>query len=229
MADAHEIPDSRLRVTAKQRDVAARILREALVDGRLQVEELEARLPSALNAFTREDIYRVLDDLVPAADLPKVVADETPKGEGPGMSWENPLIIRTDWKGYEELGAWDLPPFIEIIGVSFGSVVLNCMFARPLADVIDVVITGNASVLIVVPEGWGVDLQQLNLHGSGGTINSRVPTRPVGAHPRLILRGSTSYSVRIREPNTWDLRRADAHRRKLARQQRQALPSPRSR
>lgn len=225
MADIHELPDGRLRVTARQRDIAAGILREALVDGRLEPEELEGRLPSALNAFTRADLYRVLDDLVPAADLPKLVGETGPVGDGPGMSWENPLLIRTDWKGWEELDAWDLPPFVEVLGTGYASVTLNCITARPLANVIDVVITGNASVNVIVPEGWGVDLQQLNLHGSGGTITSQVPTRPTPGNPRLILRGSTSYSVRIREPNWWDRRRMRRHQEQLAKGERPAITS----
>ena len=64
------------------------------MDGRLNVDELNARLPTALNAFTREDLYRILDDLVPSAALPAVVAEQVPLGDGPGMRWENPLLIR---------------------------------------------------------------------------------------------------------------------------------------
>lgn len=226
MVDINGLPDARLRVSAQQRDHAAGILREAMVDGRLQVEELEARLPSALNAFTRADIYRVLEDLVPADQLPGVVAADMNLGEGEGMSWENPLLIRAGWQGHEEMGEWDLPPFLEILGTGYGTVTLNCVQARALAKVIDVVITGNASVHIVVPEGWGVDVQQLNVHGAGGQVLSQVPTRPVGDNPRLILRGSTTYAVKIREPNWWDLRRMRKHRQKQIHQQpRPALPS----
>ena len=55
------------------------------MDGRLNVDELNARPPTALNAFTREDLYRILDDLVPSAALPAVVAEQVPLGDGPGM------------------------------------------------------------------------------------------------------------------------------------------------
>ena len=44
--DYRDLPDGRLRVTAQQRDHAAAILREAVVDGRLNVDELNARLPT---------------------------------------------------------------------------------------------------------------------------------------------------------------------------------------
>lgn len=210
---ADQYPDARLRVTAQQRDHAATILREAVVDGRLSVEEMSARLPSALAAHTREDIYRILDDLVPAADLPAVVAESVPLGEGEGMSWENPLFIRSDWKGHEKIGDWSLPPFVEIIGTGWGGVTLNCVHARPLAPVIDVVITGNPSVNIVVPEGWGVDVQQLNVSGQSGTISSLVPSRPMGEHPRLILRGGTTMPVKVRQPSKRDLRKLQKHAR----------------
>lgn len=207
--DPRDLPDARLRVQARQRDRAAEILREAVADGRLDVEELHSRLPGALNAFTREDLYRVLFDLVPEADLPKVVAEDAlPFGDGPGMSWENPLIIRSGWKGHETKERWDLPPFIEIIGKDWGTVTLDCTLARPLAKAIDVVITGNPQVVIIVPEGWGVDVQQLNVSGASGQITSFVPSRSVGDHPRIILRGSTTMPVKVRERNWWDRRRA---------------------
>ncbi|MDO5677096.1 MAG: DUF1707 domain-containing protein [Propionibacteriaceae bacterium] len=213
--EIRDYPDARLRVTAQQRDHAAAILREAVVDGRLDVEELNSRLPGALNAHSREDLYRVLDDLVPAAELPKVVAEGVPLGEGPGMTWENPLLIKADWKGDERIGVWDLPPFIELLGTGWGSIKLNCVLARPLAKVIDVVISGNPSVLIVVPEGWGVDVQQLNGSGQSGGISSLVPTRPVGDKPRLILRGSTTMQVKVRTPGYWDRRALAKHQREL--------------
>ncbi len=204
--DFRDLPDGRLRVTAQQRDHAAAILREAVVDGRLTVEELNARLPTALNAFTREDLYRILDDLVPAAELPAVVAEQVALGDGPGMSWENPLLIRSSWAGHKLEGAWELPPFLEVLGTGWGTVKLDCTHARPLAKVIDVVITGNPSVTIIVPDGWGVDVQQLNISGASGSINSMVPTRPVGPNPRIILRGSTTMTVKVRNPGKWDRR-----------------------
>lgn len=220
--DPRDLPDARLRVQARQRDRAAEILREAVADGRLDVEELHARLPGALNAFTREDLYRVLYDLVPEAELPKVVAEGAMSfGDAPGMSWENPLIIRSDWKGHETKTYWDLPPFLEIIGTGWGQVTLDCILARTITKAIDIVITGSPQVTIIVPEGWGVDVQQLNASGASAEINSSVPTRPTGDFPRLILRGSTTMPVKVREGgNWWDRRRvqkakAEAERAQL--------------
>lgn len=207
------MPDGRLRVTAVQRDHAAAMLREAVADGRLTVEELQARLGTALNAHTREDLYRILYDLVPEAELPKIVAGDVPLGEGPGMSWEEPLLIRSDWRGDTRTGEWYLPPFVEIVGTGWGSVTLNCVLAKPLAKVIDVVITGNPTVTVIVPENWGVDVQQLNVSGQNGTISSFVPTRPVGDNPRLILRGSTTMAVKVRPPSRRDLRLLEKHQR----------------
>lgn len=61
--DYPDLPDGRLRVTNQQRDNAAAILREAVVDGRLNVDELSARLPTALNAFSR-DLHHTTSRLV---------------------------------------------------------------------------------------------------------------------------------------------------------------------
>ncbi|OYN87879.1 DUF1707 domain-containing protein [Parenemella sanctibonifatiensis] len=48
MPDPTELPDASLRVSAAQRDHAATLLREAVVDERLTFEEMEARIPAAL-------------------------------------------------------------------------------------------------------------------------------------------------------------------------------------
>lgn len=222
--DIHDLPDGRLRVTAQQRDHAASILREAVVDGRLTVEEMNARLPAALNAHSREDLYRILDDLVPAAELPGVVSENVPLGDGVGMGWDNPLMIRTNWAGTKKLGEWDLPPFIEILATGWGNVTLNCTMARPLSKVIDVVISGNPTVHIVVPEGWGVDVQQLNSSGSTGSIESYVPTRPTDDNPRLILRGNTTMPVKVRTPSRRDLRAVAKHQQALGKDGPRQLP-----
>src|SRR6059058_1204864 len=56
-------PHSSLRASDADRDAAAEQLRHAAVEGRLEPDELEERLHSALRARTYGDLQRLLNDL----------------------------------------------------------------------------------------------------------------------------------------------------------------------
>src|SRR4051812_1299478 len=56
-------PHSSLRASDADRDAAAEQLRRAAVEGRLEPDELEERLHSALRARTYGDLQRLLNDL----------------------------------------------------------------------------------------------------------------------------------------------------------------------
>lgn len=195
------LPDPLLRIAASQRDHAIGLLREAAGDARITFDELNSRLPIALSAITRLDLYRVLADIVPAADLAAVVAQAQPAGEGAGWHWDEPLFL--DQRRI--VGAWDIPPFVEVLAPSFGVVKLDLCQATPMAGVIDLVVTASSMVTVVVPEGWGVDLQQIEVNGSAAK-SSKVRTRPDPGQPRIILRGSAPWGVTVRHPSWWDLR-----------------------
>lgn len=204
-----DLPDPQLRVSPSERDVAASLLREAAAHERLSFEELEARLPQVLSATTRSDLYRVLVDVVPTAALAEQFEGVLVDSEAPGMSWEHPLLLRCDWTGLRRDGVWDVPPFIEVVASGMGSVHLDFCHAKVLARVIDLVVTGNGTVTIVVPHGWGVDLAHVNISdgGMGSQASSSVPTRPLNKNPRIVVSGTTSGGVKVREPNWADRRR----------------------
>lgn len=222
--------DLDLRVTHAEREKAAAQLRDAMADGRLALEEFDARLPAALNAVTRGDLHQVLRDLIPEERFGSLFQVGIGAGDPatPGMTWEHPLIHRVPLKGLEFIGAWDVPPFKEFVSGG-GGVYLNFVEARPLAPVIDIVFTGAIRPYLVVPRGWGVDLRavtvipepgtQVSNTGAswGMTVSSKVPTRPEPGQPLLFLRGTFHYCLVAREPNWWDRRKlAKHHRRKAA-------------
>lgn len=209
------LPDPHLRVTTAQRDTAVATLREALADERLTLDEFNTRLTHALSATTRRDLYVLLGDLVPSADLPRLIAEPAALSDKPGMRWENPLII--SGKGRQvRIGRWEMPPFIEIVAGYWSEIALFCMDAVPLAPVIDIYFSGPGQMLLVVPQGWGVDTHQLTTSGSNALIMSSVASRPAEGNPRIILRGQTTNWVRVRNPKPRDLRRAiRAERRAL--------------
>lgn len=206
-----------LRVTTIQRDNAVAALREGAADGRLTFDELGSRIPLALAAVTRGDLVRVIDDLVPPDQLDTVIADPMVQGEGPGFRWDEPLMIGGHAQDKIRVGAWQLPPFIEV-QLQMGTTRLNCFDAVPLASVIDIVLVGASmmgALIVVVPEGWGVDTAELVVSGQA-IVTSGVRTRPERGKPRLVLRGRTSGNVTVRTPTWWDRKAIEKARRQAA-------------
>ena len=82
---------SSLRASDADRDAVAERLRQAAVEGRLDADELEQRLHTALRARTYGDLDRLLRDL-PA----KPVKWERPRrGVGPAAGFAMVMVLRT--------------------------------------------------------------------------------------------------------------------------------------
>lgn len=200
---------NRLRVTNQQRDNAVAALREAVADGRLGFDEFDGRMNIAMGARTRGDIVEVLGDLVEPDRLDAVITDQSVLGEGPGFSWDNPLVLGEDKESRTQLGQWRVPPFLEVHANSMDYVRLDFTEAITVSPVIDLVVVGGSSVatvLVIVPEGWGVSTQDLRTSGQSYST-SKVRTRPLGENPRILMSGTSSGSVTVRHPSWWDVRK----------------------
>lgn len=202
-------PNGHLRVGTAQREQALEVLRNAAADERISFDELEGRVPRALHATTRDDLAAVLADLLPTERVEEIVGGEPPLGEGPGYSWEDPLILESErWTELAVVGPWVVPPFLEV-QTSIGGVRLDFTQATARSKVIDVVLMINdwGTATIVVPEGWGVDTG--GTQGEVGMMEARgVRTRARPGMPRIILRGRTSGALRVRMTTPSDERRA---------------------
>lgn len=204
---------NRLRVTNQQRDNAVAALREAVADGRLGFDEFDGRMAIAMGARTRGEVVEVLDDLVEPGRLDAVITDETVLGEGPGFSWDNPLVLGEEKSTRTQLGAWRVPPFLEVHAAAMDYYRMDFTLAITVSPVIDLVIVGGsnvATVLIVVPEGWGVATQDLRMSAQS-YASSKVRTRPTGDNPRILVSGTTTGNVTVRHPTRWDLRKQRRH------------------
>lgn len=146
---------------------------------------------------------------MPAAEVDAVVGLDAPIGEGPGYSWDDPLVLEgTGWKQLTVSGEWVAPPFIEV-HTSIGGVLLDFTLAAAPAKVIDLVLVVNdwGTTTIVVPEGWGVDTQATQAEAS--YIETRgVRTRPQHGKPRIIVRGRTSGQVKVKVSTEKDVLKA---------------------
>ncbi|MGC3992521.1 MAG: hypothetical protein QM779_00040 [Propionicimonas sp.] len=150
---------------------------------------------------------------VPAA-YPSSSADAVVR---PGTSPQDPLRIAAGASGVKKVGRWLVPPYLSVHG-DLGSVRLDFQLAQPTSPVIRAHVSGGVgSILIVVPQGWGVQLDRLS--PGIGSMKSEVAEESTGNSPVLVLSGSLAVgSLRVRYPRGSDRRVA---RRWLAKEQKQ--------
>lgn len=194
-----------IRVGHAERDVAVERLLEAAGDGRLTLDELDGRITLAMSAQTRADLRDVLADLLPPSEVEVAVnpAAVVARSGEPGWSWQDPLVFTARWDDVVRSGPWEVPPFLEAHAVA-GNVKLNFVDARVGVDRIDLVIDGGAGdVILIVSEGWGVDLTRVQ-RGMGG-VKSNVDNRSARGYPTLMVRGQARLgTIKARYPSRFD-------------------------
>jgi hypothetical protein len=227
-----EIDEPFLRIGDAERDRAVDALRRAAGEGRLTDAEVADRADRARSCRTRGELATLLGDVLPAPAVADLVTGgvRTGPARGPGFAWDDPLVLMARWDDERRAGAWEVPPFIEANPV-ISSVRLDFTAAKPVSLLIDVVLVGGAgNLVVVVPEGWGVDTSRVT-KGMGG-IRNRVVAQALPGVPQVMIRGENKLgTLVVRYPNRldgWRARRAVAnenrtlerHQRALDRQQR---------
>lgn len=214
-----------LRVGTADREDAVARLQHAAAEGRLTHDELGERVGAALAAKTWGDLSAVLSDLgglgTPTAPVGAGLAVPAARVgtwsvrapyAGPGWRWDDPLVLRAQWDSVKRVGAWQVPPFLEV--TAFGdNVYLSCLHATPLAPVIDVQVMGGAGRLtLVLPDGWGADLSRVER--GLGSLKTNVPALASEGGVQFVVRGKNPLDgVFVRTPTRRDLRRLERARR----------------
>ncbi|MGA5563421.1 DUF1707 SHOCT-like domain-containing protein [Streptomyces platensis] len=182
-----------LRASDADRERVAEILRDAVAEGRLAMEEFDERLDAAYKART----YGELEPLT--ADLPVAAAAPAPlslrKESGAPARWSERIVSGTDGSavgvgimgGFQRKGRWTIGRRFTAVGVMGGGEIdlREANFAGP-----EVVITCWAlmgGVHIVVPPGVDVDVRGLGIMGGFDAREDGQPAEP-GA-PRVIVKG----------------------------------------
>lgn len=207
--------DDKVRIAPALRERAVEVTRQAAADGRIEFDELGGRVGRCLEARTQGDLRAVLGDLIPSADLEAFLRKAPPPMTGPGATWDDPLYLKA--VGMQTLkmeGPWQVPPFIEVMGSSMNMIRLDFTEAIPLAPVIDLVAVTQGNLTVIVPEGWGVDVERVT-NTSQGMFSTRVATRPTKGLPRIVLSGQIVMG-KIRHPSRRELRRLEQRRARTA-------------
>ncbi|MFI0352628.1 DUF1707 domain-containing protein [Actinomadura sp. 9N407] len=185
-------PQGNLRASHAERDAVVDRLREAAAEGRIELDELEARLEVALTAKTHAELAPL------TADLPPLV----PPVQSP------PLVLKGGMHGVSRIGRWSVPSRITAYGGMAG---VKMDFTRTQCRLAEIEIEAHgqmAGVTLVVPESWAVDTTGMD-PGAGGLSDKTTPDRLAGT-PLIRLTGTGGAAgVVVRHPNRWERRKLE--------------------
>ncbi|QFG23394.1 DUF1707 domain-containing protein [Actinomadura sp. WMMB 499] len=178
-----------LRASNAERDAVVERLREAAAEGRIELDELEARLDVALTARTHADLEPLTADLPPVAP-------------------STPLVVKGGVHGVTRGGRWEVPALITVHG-GMGGAKLDFTRTRCPLPEIEIVVQGDlGGVVLVVPDGWAVDTTGLE-PGLGGLTDKTTPDRLAGT-PLVRLTGNAGVGGSVvRHPNRWERRKLE--------------------
>jgi hypothetical protein len=190
MSDVNRRPSSApaLRVADSEREAAAEVLRTAVEEGRLDLDELDERLAMAYGAKTRAELERV------TADLPAPEVSPEPE----------PLQLQTKSGSLKKDGHWTVPRRISAECTS-GSITFDFTEATCHHRLVEIEATAKSgSVVLVVPLGWSVDLDRCT--ATSGSIVNKVREAPKPGAPVLRVTGSVrsgTIKARYRRRGFW--------------------------
>lgn len=213
---------SHLRVGNAERDAAVADLHRAAEEGKLAADELAERVALAGTARTYGDLDGLFADLRPPeptpAPIPLPPMEPYPVAMGrnvpgvsgptsaPGYSPNDPLVLSAGFSGAKRSGIWEVPPFLRAQALA-ENVKLDFLQATARSEVIDLeVLAGAGTVLLIVPEGWGVVCDRLGT--TWGSVKSSVPSQAAWGNPLVVARGSVGMGTfKARGANWFDRRR----------------------
>ncbi|MFI2780916.1 DUF1707 domain-containing protein [Streptomyces sp. ALB3] len=188
---SHPVP---LRASDADREAVVAELQEAMADGRIDLDELGARLEVALSARTHAELAPLTADLLPVA----------PPAQ--------PLLLKGGIAGAVRTGVWRVPHRIRAYG-GLGGVKIDFTQAACRLRVVDVEVDGQTGgVEIVIPDGWVVETEHVDAGLAG--LRDRTTAAKLPGSPLVRLTGTCGMGgVTVRHPKRGE-------RRKLLRESR---------
>lgn len=196
MTDDAAAPD--LRASDADRERVADILRDALAEGRLDMEEFGERLDATYSARTYGELAPITRDL-PGRGTPGVPAVSLTKDPEPGDDWGNRIVGdggtdagTSTWavavmSGFQRKGHWTAPRRFNCFAFWGGGEIdlREAYFADREIVINAVAIMGGVDV--IVPPGVEVVVRGIGIMGGFDHSEEGVPGEP-GA-PRVIVTG----------------------------------------
>ncbi|MFF9755936.1 DUF1707 domain-containing protein [Streptomyces sp. NPDC014344] len=228
MTDDAPAPD--LRASDADRERVAEVLREALAEGRLDMEEFQERLDAAYQARTYGELAPITRDL-PASGATAAPSVSPAKDPAPGGGWADRVVGGDDpgtstWavavmSGFQRKGRWTAPRRFNCFAFWGGGEIdlREANFADREIVVNAVAIMGGIDV--IVPPGVEVVVRGVGIMGGFDHREEGVPAEP-GA-PRVIVTGLAFWGgvgVRRKLPRAERQRlREERRREKLERKE----------
>ncbi|MDH6584959.1 hypothetical protein M2164_005266 [Streptomyces sp. SAI-208] len=186
-----ELPE--LRASDADRERVAEVLRDALAEGRLDMEEFEERLDATYRARTYGELAPITRDLpVGQVAAPKVDMQKRPEPDG---SWASRIVGgegSSTWavavmSGFQRRGRWTVPRRFNCFAFWGGGEIdlRDANFAASEVEINCVAIMGGMQV--IVPPGVEVVVRGIGIMGGFDQREEGVPGEP-GA-PRVIVTG----------------------------------------
>ncbi|WP_407552821.1 DUF1707 domain-containing protein [Streptomyces sp. Pv4-95] len=215
-----------LRASDTDRERVAEILRDAVAEGRLAMEEFQERLEATYAARTYGELEPITADLPADASAPTAPGPLSLRKEGAARSWAGRIVSGARGSttgvgilgGFQRKGRWTIGRrFTAVCCMGGGEIDLReADFAGPEIVIDCYAVMGG--VQLVVPPGVEVDVRGLGIMGGFDPGEDGVPGDP-GA-PRVIVRGlALMGGVGIERK----ARKADARRLRDERGQRKEL------
>ncbi|MET9705107.1 DUF1707 domain-containing protein [Streptomyces griseus] len=189
------VPTEALRASHDDRESVVEQLRDAAAEGRIDFDELDARLERALTAKTHGELALLTADLPPTHSSSEA-AESLP-----------PLVLKGGISGASRgPGRWEVPGHVVahggVGGVSLDFTRVECR----LAEVVVEAYGETSGVTVVIPDGWGVDTGGID-PGFGGLTDRTTPDRLPGT-PLIRLTGSGGIGgVVVRHPSKRERRK----------------------
>ncbi|MGC5530326.1 DUF1707 SHOCT-like domain-containing protein [Streptomyces sp. SR-10] len=191
-----------MRASHDDREAVVERLRDAAAEGRIDFDELDARLELALTAKTHGQLALI------TADLPM---PQSSTGAASASAAENPppLVLKGGISGASRgPGRWEVPGRVVAHG-GVGGVSLD--FTRAECRLTEVVVEAygeTSGVTVVIPDGWVADIGGMD-PGFGGLTDRTTSVRVPGT-PLIRLTGAGGIGgVVIRHPNKRERRKLD--------------------
>ncbi|MFF5366538.1 DUF1707 domain-containing protein [Streptomyces sp. NPDC013187] len=185
------VPD--LRASDADREQVAEILRDALAEGRLDMEEFEERLDATYKARTYGELAPITRDL-PAAGV-AVPSVSLTKDVAAGPDWSGRIVGgegSSTWavavmSGFQRKGRWTMPRRFTCLAFWGGGEIdlREARFADREVEINAIAIMGGVDV--IVPPGVEVVVRGIGVMGGFDQREEGVPGEP-GA-PRVIVTG----------------------------------------